>query len=587
MKKPEPDFPSFFVLALIGALLLFAFLPNNSLASNEENRLNFGDFLEKVDKGEVKTVFLTDDAEFQVKIKDNDNLYIVANPRDPSFKRELLEKGVDIKERPNIEIGKIVIAVITPLISFGLFWMFFNHIARVFIQISSKASKTGGFAVIPVKSPVKFSDIAGYEETKEEFKDVLCYLKNPEAYSKIGARCPRGILLYGSPGTGKTLFAKALAGEAGVPFYAISGSEFVQVYVGVGASRVRTLIEEAEKNAPCIIFIDEIDAIGKSRDGDASGNSEREQTLNQLLTKMDGFEKNEGIVFVAATNRVDVLDPALLRPGRFDRLIEIQLPELKTRRKIAEIHFRNKNYSEEIDLDKIAEQTVYFSGADIENLANESALLAVRNKREQILPEDVEKAFLKIVAGADKKDRFEREQDKKITAYHEAGHALVAKLLYPNNSVPRVSIIPTTKGAGGFTIHIPEERVYNTRESLLKDIAIVMGGRAAEEIVFGEDKITSGAASDIKKITEIAYQMVAELGMSSEYGMLNIKLLGVDNEKMAKTIKELTDKVYADTIKLIKENRILLDKIAHALMKEETIDNDILDQIIKNEIKEN
>lgn len=587
MKKPEPDFPSFFVLALIGALLLFAFLPNNSLASNEENRLNFGDFLEKVDKGEVKTVFLTDDAEFQVKIKDNDNLYIVANPRDPSFKRELLEKGVDIKERPNIEIGKIVIAVITPLISFGLFWMFFNHIARVFIQISSKASKTGGFAVIPAKSPVKFSDIAGYEETKEEFKDVLCYLKNPEAYSKIGARCPRGILLYGSPGTGKTLFAKALAGEAGVPFYAISGSEFVQVYVGVGASRVRALIEEAEKNAPCIIFIDEIDAIGKSRDGDASGNSEREQTLNQLLTKMDGFEKNEGIVFVAATNRVDVLDPALLRPGRFDRLIEIQLPELKTRRKIAEIHFRNKNYSEEIDLDKIAEQTVYFSGADIENLANESALLAVRNKREQILPEDVEKAFLKIVAGADKKDRFEREQDKEITAYHEAGHALVAKLLYPNNSVPRVSIIPTTKGAGGFTIHIPEERVYNTRESLLKDIAIVMGGRAAEEIVFGEDKITSGAASDIKKITEIAYQMVAELGMSSEYGMLNIKLLGVDNEKMAKTIKELTDKVYADTIKLIKENRILLDKIAHALMKEETIDNDILDQIIKNEIKEN
>ena len=268
---------------------------------------------------------------------------------------------MDIKERPNIEIGKIVIAVITPLISFGLFWMFFNHIARVFIQISSKASKAGGFAVIPAKSPVKFSDIAGYEETKEEFKDVLCYLKNPEAYSKIGARCPRGILLYGSPGTGKTLFAKALAGEAGVPFYAISGSEFVQVYVGVGASRVRALIEEAEKNAPCIIFIDEIDAIGKSRDGDASGNSEREQTLNQLLTKMDGFEKNEGIVFVAATNRVDVLDPALLRPGRFDRLIEIQLPELKTRRKIAEIHFRNKNYSEEIDLDKIAEQTVYFS----------------------------------------------------------------------------------------------------------------------------------------------------------------------------------------------------------------------------------
>jgi len=369
-------------------------------------------------------------------------------------------------------------------------------------------------------TPVTFKDVAGLAEEKEELEEVVDFLKNPGRYTQVGARIPKGMILVGPPGTGKTLLAKAVAGEAGVPFFSISGSDFVEMFVGVGASRVRDLFEDAKKNAPCIVFIDEIDAVARRRGtGMGGGHDEREQTLNQLLVEMDGFGVNQGIIVMAATNRVDILDPAILRPGRFDRKVAVGRPDIRGRREILAVHVKGKPLSEDVDLDQIAQTTAGFTGADLENLMNESAICAAREGRAYIVQADIKKAFVKVGIGAEKKSRVISDKEKKITAYHEAGHAILFHLLPDVGPVYSVSIIPTGAGAAGYTMPLPEkDEMFLTKGKMIQNITVSLGGRVAEEIIF--DDITTGASQDIKQATQIAKAMVMQYGMSEEVGLL-------------------------------------------------------------------
>ena len=368
---------------------------------------------------------------------------------------------------------------------------------------------------------VNFGKVAGLEEEKEELAEVVDFLKNPQKYTSVGARIPKGILLVGPPGTGKTLLAKAVAGEAGVPFFSISGSDFVEMFVGVGASRVRDLFEEGKKHAPCIIFIDEIDAVARRRGtGMGGGHDEREQTLNQLLVEMDGFGVNEGIIVMAATNRVDILDPAILRPGRFDRKVGVGTPDVKGREEILIVHSKEKPLGEDVDLKRVAQTTAGFTGADLENLMNEAAINAARDNRKFISQADINKAFVKVGIGAEKKSKVISEKEKKITAYHEAGHAILFHVLPDEGPVHTISIIPTGIGAAGYTMPLPEsDRMFNTKGKMLQDIMVDLGGRIAEELVFGD--ITTGASQDIKQATATARSMVTQYGMSDRVGMIN------------------------------------------------------------------
>ena len=373
--------------------------------------------------------------------------------------------------------------------------------------------------------------------------------KNPEIYNKFGARLPRGVLLYGAPGTGKTLLAKAMAGEAGVPFYAVSGSDFVQVYAGLGASRIRELFKKAKEAGKSVIFIDEIDSLGKKRkSGDhPSGSEEGDRTLNALLTEMSGFKENEGIIVVAATNRIDILDEALLRPGRFDRQVEVSLPDVNGRYEILKLHSRNKPISKKVDLKKVALETIYFSGAKLENLMNESAIIAVKEKSKEITMDHINKAYYSVLVGEEKKDRSSIDiKDKEITAYHEAGHALMAKLIAKDNRVTKVSIIPSTKGMGGFSLNIPPDKMYQTKKDILSNIMIALGGRAAEEIIFGKEEITTGASSDLEKATNMTLSMIGVFGMDEIVGLLNYNVLSsrnLDDGRLLNRAKEILEKL--------------------------------------------
>lgn len=442
------------------------------------------------------------------------------------------------------------------------------------------------------KNKVRFSDVAGADEEKEELQEVVEFLKNPVRYSELGARIPRGVLLVGPPGTGKTLLAKAVAGEAGVPFYSISGSDFVEMYVGVGASRVRDLFENAKKNAPSIIFIDEIDAVGRHRGaGLGGGHDEREQTLNQLLVEMDGFGSNEGVIVIAATNRPDILDPALLRPGRFDRQITVNYPDLKGRVDILKVHARGKPFEETVDLEKIAQATVGFTGADLANLLNEAALHAARKHKKLIGMNDIEEASLKIMVGTQKKSRKFKPEEKKKTAYHEAGHAVLAHLLPSVDPVRQISIIPSGR-ALGYTLTVPlEDKVSVYKNGLIEEITMMLGGRVAEKIFF--DDISGGASNDIQRATEIARNMVTRYGMSDKLGPIAFAsersddeiFLGRDfnNTKnysdetaalIDSEIKSIIDKAYAEAEKLIRENEEKMHAIANFLVQYETMDED-------------
>ncbi len=435
---------------------------------------------------------------------------------------------------------------------------------------------------------ITFKNVAGLQEEKEELQEIVDFLKNPNKYTELGARIPKGIILMGSPGTGKTLMAKAVAGEAGVPFFSISGSDFVEMFVGVGASRVRDLFDTAKKNAPCIVFIDEIDAVARRRGtGMGGSHDEREQTLNQLLVEMDGFGVNAGIIVMAATNRVDILDPAILRPGRFDRKIGVGRPDVGGRREILDVHTKGKPLSEDVDLDQIAQTTAGFTGADLENLMNESAIIAAREKRRYIKQSDIQRAFIKVGIGAEKRSRVISEKEKRITAYHESGHAILFHLLPDVGPVYTVSIIPTGMGAAGFTMPLPEkDEMFYTKGHMIQDIIVALGGRVAEELIF--DDITTGASQDIKSATKTARRMVTEYGMSEKVGLINYGdneddvFIGRDlahtksyGENMATVIdeevKRIVDECHEEARRIITENMDVLHRSAALLLEKEKI----------------
>ncbi len=453
---------------------------------------------------------------------------------------------------------------------------------------------TRNLAKVNVEKTVKFDAVAGAVEEKTELEEIVSFLKDPMKYTKLGARIPKGILLVGPPGTGKTLLAKAVAGEADVPFFSISGSDFVELYVGVGASRVRDLFEQAKRHKPCIIFIDEIDAVGRKRGaGMGGGHDEREQTLNQLLVEMDGFGENEGVIMIAATNRPDILDPALLRPGRFDRQIVVNLPDVKGREEILRVHSQKKPIADNVDLEKIAKNTVGYSGAELENLMNEAAILAARRDGSVITEQDVDEANLKVMMGSEKRSRKVTDKEKKLTAYHEAGHAILSKAIQQNMTIHKVTIIPRGR-AGGFTMSTPvEDRSYESRNEMLDEIIVLLGGRAAEEMWL--DDISTGASNDIERATAIARQMVKKYGMSSSVGIVSYDeggevFIGRDfghsknySEKTAAIIDdavtELLNKQYEAAKKLLKKYMVQLEAIAEALIEQETLDGEEFDRI--------
>ena len=448
-------------------------------------------------------------------------------------------------------------------------------------------------------SKVNFTNVAGLEEEKEELEEVVDFLKNPQKYTSVGARIPKGMLLVGPPGTGKTLLAKAVAGEAGVPFFSISGSDFVEMFVGVGASRVRDLFEEAKKNAPCIVFIDEIDAVARRRGtGMGGGYDEREQTLNQLLVEMDGFGVNEGIIVMAATNRVDILDPAILRPGRFDRKVAVGRPDVKGREEILKVHSKEKPLSEDVDLRRVAQTTAGFTGADLENLMNEAAIISARDNRRFIRQADIDKAFVKVGIGAEKKSRVISEKDKKITAYHEAGHAILFHVLPDVGPVHTVSIIPTGVGAAGYTMPLPEkDEMFNTKGKMLQNIMVDLGGRIAEEIIFKD--VTTGASQDIKQASKLARAMVTQYGMSDRVGMIQY---GSDEDEvfigrdLAHTksygneiadvideeVKRIVDECYTKAKNIILEHEDVLHSCAALLIEKEKIGQEEFEALFKN-----
>ncbi len=488
-----------------------------------------------------------------------------------------------------------ILTLLPYLIIFAALFIFFIIMTNQAAANSGGGSKMMNFgksrAKLMVDDPAKrvtFANVAGLKEEKEELEEIVDFLKAPRKYTKLGARIPKGVLLVGPPGTGKTLLAKAIAGEAGVPFFSISGSDFVEMFVGVGASRVRDLFEEAKKNAPCIVFIDEIDAVARRRGtGMGGGHDEREQTLNQMLVEMDGFGVNEGIIVMAATNRVDILDPAIMRPGRFDRKVHVGRPDVGGREEILGVHAKNKPLGDDVDLKQIAQTTAGFTGADLENLLNEAAIVAAREDRAFIKQDDIKKSFVKVGIGAEKKSRIISDKEKRITAFHEAGHALLFHLLPDVGPVYSVSIIPTGAGAAGYTMPLPErDDMFNTKGKMLQDIIVSLGGRVAEELVF--DDITTGASQDIKQATRMAKDMVTKYGMSENIGLIcydnddDEVFIGRDlahtrgySEGVASTIdqeiKRIIDECYAKARQIITENRDVLDACANLLLEKEKI----------------
>jgi len=547
--------------------------------------ISYTEFINAVEEDNIVSVNLSNDAKITGMLKD-DSYFRTDNPRSESFKEKLLEAGIDVEETNGNSTVNDIVMFIFVVVGFSAMMYFFSknsnkQAQKEMTQMSDIENDNGN------SDKITFIDVAGNEEAKESLKELVDFIQSPDKYEKYGARMPRGVLLYGPPGTGKTLLAKALAGEAEAPFYAVTGSDFIQIYAGLGASRIRSLFKKARQSGKCVIFIDEIDALGKKRKGGASSGAsdESDRTLNALLTEMSGFKGNEGIIVIAATNRIDTLDEALLRPGRFDRQIEVGLPDVNARYKILKLHSLNKPVSGEVDLRKVAYQTVYFSGAKLESLMNESAMLAAKNNDTQINMGHIDKAFYTVIAGEEKKDRSSiSSEEKSITAYHEAGHALATKLVSPKNRVTKISIIPSTKGAGGFSMNIPPDKMYQTKEDIQNHIMIALGGRAAEEIIFGKEMVTTGAVNDLQKATEMAVSMIARFGMDEKAGLLNYETLlghslGSNSYIIERTNKLISD-LYEQTLQLLISSRELLESIVKTLLMNETINEEELNRIL-------
>ncbi|MDD6351328.1 MAG: ATP-dependent zinc metalloprotease FtsH [Lachnospiraceae bacterium] len=542
---------------------------------------------EASDSGDSRIYYVSDVKEAEEELDDADISYQISDVKDSSW-----------------------MTVLLPVLLTGIFFVVFLFLLSG-IQARSMNGDGGAGRMAnfgkshaklthPEDSKIHFSDVAGLHEEKEQMKEVVDFLKDPEKYTKIGARIPKGMLLVGPPGTGKTLLAKAIAGEAGVPFFSISGSDFVEMFVGVGASRVRDLFSEAKKNAPCIVFIDEIDAVARKRGAGLGGShDEREQTLNQMLVEMDGFDVNTGIIVLAATNRVDILDPAIMRPGRFDRKVYVGRPDIREREEILMVHARNKPLGDDVDLTQIAQTTAGFTGADLENLLNESAIRAAENNKNYITMDDIKTSFVKVGLGTEKRSRIISEKEKKITAYHESGHAILFHLLPDVGPVYTVSIIPTGMGAAGYTMPLPEkDEMFLTKSKMLQDIEVSLGGRIAEQLIFGD--ITTGASNDIKQATRTARDMVMKYGMSDHIGTICYEeedeevFLGKDlahtkpySEEIAteidKEVKSIMDHCYAKATELIQSHMDVLHASAKLLMEKEKINRQEFEALFENE----
>ena len=565
------------------AVLSSVFLYLNK--SKDYADISYKIFMNHIKNGQVERVELSGDPRIMGKLKDG-TYFVTDNPRTENFKEFLLLNNVQVIETNGT----------SPLKNGAIFLVMLGGVGALAYFLNKNMSKQAQKEMALMSNmdsqdsnsvSITFDDVAGNEEAKESLREMVDFIQNPEKYVKYGARMPRGVLLYGPPGTGKTLLAKALAGEAKAPFFAVTGSDFIQVYAGLGASRIRGLFKKAKQCGKSVVFIDEIDALGKKRKGAISngGSEESDRTLNALLTEMSGFKENEGIIVIAATNRVDTLDEALLRPGRFDRQIEVGLPDVNARYKILKYHSKNKPLSDDVDLNKVAHETVYFSGAQLENLMNESAMIAARNNDEIINMNHINKAFYTVLVGEEKKDRSNIPlEDKEITAYHEAGHALTAKKVSNLNRVTKVSIIPSTKGAGGFSMNIPPDKMYQSKKDIVNNIIIALGGRAAEEVIFGKENITTGASSDLKKATEMTLSMIGSFGMDDELGLINYEvLLGQNigsNKYLLERAKSILDKLYEETKEIIIENMKSLDSIANKLLEQEVLGEEEIDLLV-------
>ena len=559
---------------------------------------NYREFEEAVDSGDVVRVEITQNQEvptgsLKVTLNDGDVRYV--NVTDVKEVQSELEQQdaitLDVKDVPKQSVWLSILPTIMIAAVLLLIFSMMNRQAGGGNNKMMNFGKSRARMITPDAKRVTFQDVAGLKEEKEELEEIVDFLKEPGKFTQVGARIPKGVILVGPPGTGKTLLAKAIAGEAGVPFFSISGSDFVEMFVGVGASRVRDLFEEAKKHQPCIVFIDEIDAVARRRGtGMGGGHDEREQTLNQLLVEMDGFGVNEGIIVMAATNRVDILDPAILRPGRFDRQVAVGRPDVKGREEILQVHVKGKPLGDDVDLTEVARTTAGFTGADLENLMNESAILAAKEKRAYIRQEDINRAFVKIGIGAEKKSRVISEKEKKITAYHEAGHAILFHLLPDVGPVHTISIIPTGRGAAGYTMPLPDkDEMFRTKGRMTQELIVDLGGRVAEELIFGD--VTTGASQDIKQATALARAMVTRYGMSDRIGLINYDndddevFIGRDlahtrsyGEDIAcaidEEVKRMIEEAHQKAHEMIKAHEDVLHSCAALLIEKEKIGRD-------------
>ena len=598
------------IVVIFLVLALAAMLYTGPATSTEQ--VSYTKFIEQVKNREIKSVEIA--GQTITAVPKNQPTINEKNPQvipptiqirtqvpmnDSSLYPILEENNVDISVKKPTENNSLLLNVLFPVIIFVIIIAVMSKIVQAGGSQAMSFGKSKAKLMLDNKVKVTFKDVAGIDEERQELSEIVDFLKNGEKYLKLGAKIPKGVLLVGPPGTGKTLMAKAVAGEAGVPFFSISGSDFVEMFVGVGASRVRDLFEQAKKHQPCIIFIDEIDAVGRQRGaGWGGGHDEREQTLNQLLVEMDGFDETTNIIIIAATNRPDILDNALLRPGRFDRQIYVSTPDIKGREEILNVHAKGKQFEENVDLKVIAKRTSGFTGADLQNLLNEAALLAARNNKDKISNEDIDNSIDRVLVGIEKKSKVMTEEDKEITAYHEIGHALLDKLLKASNELHKVSIIPRGWALGVTWTRPKDEKLHVSKEKLIAKITMSLGGRAAEEVVYGEDKVGTGASQDLQNVTNLAKKMVTQWGMSEKMGTMAYGksqehvFMGRDfghqrdySEEIAYQIdsemKRIVDECYANAKQLLTENRDMMDALAHELLEKETLDEKEFEEIME------
>lgn len=602
VKKPKKPLISYYCIVLL-ILILFNSLAMPWLMEHQIKDVDYGTFIQMTEDGQVGRVNIKEQSNTIVFTdKEEKTIYQTAMVDDPDLTDRLYQAGVSFYGEEIKQTSPIISFLMTWILPLLIFGVIGELLARQFMKkAGGKNAMSFGMgkssAKIYVKSSdgIKFSDVAGEDEAKENLTEIVDYLHNPDKYKKIGASMPKGLLLVGPPGTGKTMLAKAVAGEANVPFFSMSGSEFVEMFVGMGASKVRDLFQQAKEKAPCIVFIDEIDAIGKKRDGQIGGNDEREQTLNQLLTEMDGFEGNTGVIILAATNRPETLDPALLRPGRFDRRVPVELPDLKGREEIIRVHAKKIRVGDNVDYSKIARMASGASGAELANIVNEAALRAVRDNREYATQEDLEESIEVVIAGYQKKNAILTDKEKRIVAYHEVGHALVAAKQTNSAPVQKITIVPRTSGALGYTMQVEEGNHYlMTKDELENKIATLTGGRAAEEIVFS--CVTTGASNDIEQATKLARSMITRYGMSKDFDMVAMETqtnqyLGGDTSltcsaetqtMIDQKVVELVRKQHEKAAQILLENREKLDEISQYLYQKETITGEEFMQILNS-----